>query len=282
MAQGGNGFWVKFWGVRGSLPTPGPTTAKYGGNTACVEVRCGDKIFIIDMGSGARPLGVWLSREAPLCATIMISHYHWDHICGMPFCNVLYDPRNSFDIYGEGRRQAGLKSVLAGQMRYPYFPVGLDVFQARMRYHTITAGDEIERGGARVRTAPLNHPQSSVAYRIDYRGRSVVYCSDNEHQDEMPDQMARLIERCDLLIYDAAYTDDEYTGRAGTGSKVGWGHSTWDEAIRTARHLRVKRLYIFHHDPMHTDQVIDRLVRECRPHFKNLQASREGAKVNLL
>lgn len=282
MARGNKGFWVRFWGVRGSLPTPGPLTAKYGGNTACVEVRCGQKIFIIDMGSGARPLSLALAKESPLLATIMISHYHWDHICGMPFCGILYDPRNSFDLYGEGRKESGLKSILAGQMRYPYFPVALDVFQSKMRYHTIVAGDEIERDDIVVRTAPLNHPQSCVAYRLDYKGKSVVYCSDNEHMDEMPDEMSRLIEKCDLLIYDAAYTDDEYTGRSGTGSKVGWGHSTWDEAIRTARHLRVKNLFIFHHDPLHTDKVIDRLLAECRPQYKNLKAAREGQVIKLL
>jgi len=282
MATGkGADFRVRFWGVRGSLPSPGPETSKYGGNTSCVEVRCGDQIFIIDMGSGLRPLGLSLYNHAPLHATIFISHYHWDHICGMPFCGIFFDPRNSFDFYGEGRRGKGLKSILAGQMRYPYFPVGLEIFQARMRYNTISAGDCFDEGDVRISTAPLNHPQSCVAYRIDYKGKSVVYCSDNEHMDEMPKAIANLIKKCDMLIYDAAYTDDEYSGRTGTGSKVGWGHSTWDEAVRTAKHLQVKKLFIFHHDPLHTDKIIDRLVRECRADFKNLNAAQEGLIIKL-
>ena len=226
MAQGKEGFWVRFWGVRGSLPAPGPDTVKYGGNTSCVEVRCGDQIILIDLGSGARPMGGVLAKEAPIEALVLISHYHWDHICGIPFCGLFYDPRNCFELYGEGRREKGLKAILSGQMRYPYFPVGLEVFQAKMSFNTITAGKTIERGEVKVRTAALNHPQSCVAYRVDYRGRSVVYCSDNEHQDEISQDLARLLEGCDLLIYDAAYTDDEYSGRTGAGSKIGWGHST--------------------------------------------------------
>lgn len=275
-------FWVRFWGVRGSLPTPGPETLKYGGNTSCVEIRAKDKIFIVDMGSGARLMGKELAQEAPLDVNILISHYHWDHICGIPFCGILYDPRNTVNIYGEGRRKKGLKAILGGQMKYPYFPVGLDVFQADIKYHTIDDRTTIDYGDVTVKTAPLNHPQSSLAYRVSYKGKSVVYCSDNEHQDEMPDQMADLIRGCDLLIYDAAYTDDEYTGRTGSGSKIGWGHSTWDEAIRTAKHLEVDQLYIFHHDPMHNDKEIDRLVKECREEYDKIEASQEGKLVKLL
>lgn len=281
MVQENSEFFVRFWGVRGSLPSPGPETKKYGGNTSCVEVRCGKKIIIIDLGSGARPMGHALAKEAPLEAMVCISHYHWDHICGMPFCGPFYDPRNRFEIFGEGRRDKGLRSILGGQMKYPYFPVGLEVFQAKIQYRTIAACERIQRGDVLIRTAPLNHPQSCVAYRIDYKKKAVVYCSDNEHQEEMPDKLAALVEGCDLLIYDAAYTDDEYTGRTGAGSKVGWGHSTWDEAIRLAQSLHVKKLFIFHHDPLHTDRTIDRLLKECRVNYRRLYAAQEGLTVKL-
>jgi len=278
----GNKFGVRFWGVRGSLPVPGPETAKYGGNTACVEVRCGDRIIIIDMGSGARNLGMALASQSPVQATVLISHYHWDHIMGIPFFNPLHDPRNRFQFYGEGRGGKGLKAILSGQMKYPYFPVGLEVFQADIKFNTIAPGHQVVNGGVKIQTAPLNHPQSSLAYRINYRGKSVVYCSDNEHQEETPDEMAELIKDCDLLIYDAAYTDDEYNGRTGNGSKIGWGHSTWDEAVKVARRLRVKDLYIFHHNPLRTDQVIDSLLRKHRKAHPNLHAAREGKLVTLL
>jgi phosphoribosyl 1,2-cyclic phosphodiesterase len=275
-------FYVKFWGVRGSIPTPGKDWVKYGGNTSCVQVVCDDQIFIIDMGSGSRGLGVELAQTAPVEVNIMISHYHWDHIMGIPFFSVLYDPRNTINFYGEGRKNRGLKSILAGQMKYPYFPVGLEVFLANLKFNTIAPGEVVKKGKVKIKTAALNHPQSSLAYRIEYKGKSVVYCSDNEHQDEMPKNLEKLIRGTDLLIYDAAYTDDEYTGRSGSGSKVGWGHSTWDEAINTAKHLKVKKLFIFHHDPLNTDKVVDRLVRECRKDFKELYASKEGLKVDLL
>lgn len=281
MANGKKDFFVRFWGVRGSLSTPGKDTVKYGGNTACVEVRCGDQIIIIDMGTGARPLGMALAKESPLHATVLFSHYHWDHICGMPFCGLFYDPRNSFDLYGEGRKNKGLRHILAGQMKYPYFPVGLDIFPSRITYHTINVYETIKKNNFTIRTAPLNHPQSCVAYRIEFQKKAVVYCSDNEHQDQMSDDLAELVRGCNLLIYDAAYTDDEYTGRSGTGPKIGWGHSTWDEAVRIAKLLHVKRLFIFHHDPLHTDKVIDRLLKGCRGHFKNLFAAQEGLTVKI-
>ncbi len=281
MARADNDFWIRFWGVRGSLPTPGEDTLKYGGNTACVEVRCGKKIVICDMGSGARPMGLAMNEEGPVDAAILISHYHWDHICGIPFCALLYNPENSIEFFGEARGKKGVKAVLSGQMRYPYFPVGLEVFQAKMKFHTISKKETIKRDSVLIKTAPLNHPQDSQAYRIEYRGKSVVYCSDNEHQDKMPKYMAELIRGCDVLIYDAAYTDDEYTGRSGATPKIGWGHSTWDEAVKAARQLKVKKLFIFHHDPLHTDKVIDRLVRECRRDFKELHAAREGVIIKV-
>ncbi len=272
---------VTFWGVRGSLPTPDASTLKYGGNTSCVQVRCGETLMIIDCGSGLRPLGVELSNINSLTAHLFISHYHWDHICGIPFFAPMFNPQNTFHFYGEGRGKLRLKAILSGQMKYPYFPVGLDVFHSQIKYNTIQAGDAVDLGDVKVKTASLNHPQCAIAYRIEHQGKSVVYCSDNEHQDEMPRELKKLIRGCDMLIYDAAYTDDEYIGRSGKISKVGWGHSTWNEAIKTAKQLKVGQLYIYHHDPMHSDSVIDGLVRESRKSFKGVHAAREGLTVKI-
>jgi phosphoribosyl 1,2-cyclic phosphodiesterase len=281
MAAENNGFTLKFWGVRGSIAAPGPDYIKYGGNTSCVEVRCGGDLIIIDMGTGARPLGLALFPQAPVRGSIFFSHYHYDHIGGMPFCGPLYDPRNAFDVYGEGRKDLGPQAVLSRQMSYPFFPIPLKAFGAKLRFHSITAGDTIALEHATVKTASLNHPQTAIAYRIEYRGKSLVYCSDNEHQERMPAPLAGLIRGCDVLVYDAAYTDDEYLGKVGGGPKVGWGHSTWTEAINTAKRLRVKKLFIFHHDPMHSDQFIDQLLALHRPHFKELHAAREGWVIEL-
>ncbi len=274
-------FWIRFWGVRGSLATPGKQWVKYGGNTSCVEIRCDDQIFIIDLGSGARPMGGALFAEAPLSANILFSHYHYDHICGMPFCGILYDPRNSFEIYGEARGPKKVKSVLSGQMKYPYFPVGIEALGSKIKYHTIAPGDVIQKGDVRVKTASLNHPQSAIAYRTEFLGKSIVYCSDNEHQQSMPKKLANLIQGTDVLIYDAAYTDEIYDGKVGGGSKVGWGHSTWSEAIKAAKDLKVGALYIFHHDPMMTDSDIDGLLAANKKKMKNLEAAREGMVVSL-
>jgi phosphoribosyl 1,2-cyclic phosphodiesterase len=233
------------------------------------------------MGTGARPLGQTLFAEAPLQATVLFSHYHYDHIGGVPFFGPFYDPRNIFDLYGEGRKNLSLKAVLSQQMRYPFFPIPLSAFKARLRFHTITADDVIAKGPACIRTASLNHPQTAVAFRIECGGKCLVYCSDNEHEDKMPGKLAELIDGCDLLIYDAAYSDEEYEGKIGGGPKIGWGHSTWTEAVKAARRLRVKQLFIFHHDPLHTDRVVDKLLASHRPHFKELHAAKEGLMVKL-
>jgi phosphoribosyl 1,2-cyclic phosphodiesterase len=238
-------------------------------------------LIIIDMGTGARPLGAALFAEAPVRAAILFSHYHYDHIGGMPFCGPLYDPRNAFEVYGEARTGMGLKAVLSRQMSYPFFPVPLKAFRSRMRFHALNPGDPIRLAHALIKTASLNHPQSALAFRIEYGGKSLVYCSDNEHQDQMSPDLAGLIRGCDALIYDAAYTDDEYQGKVGGGSKVGWGHSTWTEAIKAAKKLRVKQLFIFHHDPMHTDRFIDELLAAHQPHFPGLFAAREGQVIVL-
>jgi phosphoribosyl 1,2-cyclic phosphodiesterase len=275
------GISVRFWGVRGSIPSPGTEYLKYGGNTACVELRAADKILIIDAGSGLKPLGNHLLAEMPLEAHLLISHYHWDHIQGLPFHAPLYVKGNRYHLYGEARGRRSLRQILAGQMRYPYFPVALDVFQAQLRFHTIRAGDTISLGPVQVDTASLNHPQDATAYRVNYAGKSVVYCSDNEHTAQMLPETAALIQGTDLLIYDAAYTDDEYQGKTGAGAKKGWGHSTWSEAIRVAKRLKVKRLVIFHHDTMHTDRVTDRLLKRARRDFPHLEAAREGATLTV-
>lgn len=272
---------VRFWGVRGSIPMPGPEYLKYGGNTSCVEVRAADQIVIIDAGSGLKPLGNQLLAEMPLEAHLFISHYHWDHIQGLPFHAPIYIPGNRYHLYGEARSRQSLRSILAGQMRYPYFPVGLGVFKAQVRFHTIRAGDLIRLGPVQVKTAALNHPQDATAYRVNYAGKSVVYCSDNEHNARMMKETAALIRGADVLIYDAAYTEEEYQGHTGAGAKIGWGHSTWTEAIRVAKRLGVKRLVIFHHDAMHTDAVTDRLVQRARREFPRLDAAREGTALYL-
>ena len=272
-------FTVRFWGVRGSIPAPGPDTARYGGNTSCTEVWCGDTLFVLDAGSGLRPLGLALnSLKKNISGHIFLSHLHWDHIQGIPFFSTAYAPGNRFSIYGSRRDGISLEENLIGQMTHPNFPVPLSVMQSDVQFREIDVGDTFEIGGARVTTAGLNHPGGAMGVRIDYAGRSVAYCADHEHEaDRLIHPGLEILGRdIDLLIYDATYTDDEYPQR------IGWGHSTWQVACEVAKELGVKQMAIFHHDPGHDDDTMDGILQAARERFPGAVGAREGLEIDLL
>ncbi len=270
---------VRFWGVRGSIPTPSPANLKYGGNTPCVEVRSSaGHLMILDAGSGLRPLGQSLTgpnggEGHPIL--VFMTHYHWDHIQGFPFFEPLYSPDNSLVVYGFTSERTSVDRALGEQMANPYFPVDLSVLRAKVQYERI--GEETrEFDGVRVSTRFLNHPQGALAYRIEDGKRVMVFATDHEHGKEPFDSNLRaLAENADLLIYDAQYTPEEYQHKAG------WGHSTWLEGVRLAREVGVKELILFHHDPGHSDFLIDSIVQEAREHFPNVHAAMEGMEVDL-
>lgn len=262
-------FHVRFWGVRGSIPSPGANTRRYGGNTPCVEIRVGNELLIFDLGSGARPLGEAYGRgPEPLRAHIFLSHYHYDHLQGLPFFTPMFNPRNSFVMVGPSKGGAGVQAVLEGQMVQPYFPVTAKmVFRAAVEYRSVQAGDVLDIGGAKISAVDLNHPGGNLGYRIDYKGKSVVYATDVEHGNEMDAKLAEFSRDADLLIYDAMYTEDEYLGKQGP-PKTGWGHSTWQAAVEAANNANVKTLVLFHHDPTRDDDGLEKmlkLVRKLRP-----------------
>lgn len=264
-----NPFHVRFWGVRGSIPSPGASTSRYGGNTPCVEIRCGDELLIFDLGSGVRGLGDEYGRARDgLRASIFLSHYHYDHLQGLPFFTPMFNPKNAFAVYGPTRNGAGVQQVLEGQMVQPYFPVTAKmVFRAQVDYRSIAEGDEIRIGDAKVTALELNHPGGNLGYRVEYNGKSVVYATDVEHGHALDEKLAEFAKHADLLIYDAMYTEDEYTGRSGP-AKTGWGHSTWEAAVIAADKARVKTLVLFHHDPTRDDAGVEKvlkLVRKKRP-----------------
>jgi phosphoribosyl 1,2-cyclic phosphodiesterase len=270
----------RFWGVRGSLPAAGSHTVRYGGNTPCLEVRAADELFIVDMGSGLRPLGEHVGF-GPLRARVLMTHYHYDHVQGLPFFGPMYNPRNRFDVYGPRYEGKPVREVLAGQMVRPYFPVGLEVIQAELAFHDVEPGQALSFGEATVKTAPLHHPGGSLGYRFEVGGRSVCYCTDVEHDGGARD--AALIEfarGADWFILDAMYTPDEYLGKVG-GPKRGFGHSTWEFAVQAARAAEVKNLVLCHHDPARSDDALDALVATTREHFPRTTAAREGELVEL-
>jgi phosphoribosyl 1,2-cyclic phosphodiesterase len=275
-------FRIRFWGVRGSIPTPGPETVEVGGNTSCVEVRCDDQIIVLDGGTGLRLLGQQFLAEGPVSAAMFFSHVHWDHIQGFPFFAPAFISGYRFDIYGGKNLSSTLAETLAGQMNFPNFPVTLDQMGATMVFHEFDDGQIVELGsGATVRGLMLNHPDGVYGYRIEHGGKAIAYCTDTEHRDEPDEHVLELARGAELLIYDAQYTVDEYNGEVGGGSKVGWGHSTYVEGAKLAEQAGVGKLLLFHHDPTQSDEAVREKERRCKELFPETEAAREGLTFEL-
>jgi phosphoribosyl 1,2-cyclic phosphodiesterase/CheY-like chemotaxis protein len=255
---------VRFWGTRGSIPKPGPSTLRYGGNTSCVEVQSSDgTTIVLDCGTGAAALGADLMKrqERPLRSHLLISHSHWDHIQGLPFFVPLFVPGNEWDVYGPHGFLQSVRETLAGQMQHTYFPVDIDQLGATIRYHDLTEGI-FTIGDITVRTRYLNHPALTLGYRLEADGVSVAYCCDHEPHSravaagvgEMGDQDREhigFIAGADLVIHDAQYRAVEYA------EKLGWGHSTLEYAVAIAERAQAKTLAFTHHDPNRDDDEID-------------------------
>jgi CheY-like chemotaxis protein/phosphoribosyl 1,2-cyclic phosphodiesterase len=283
---------VRFWGTRGSIPKPGPTTLRYGGNTSCVETRAADgTLVVLDCGTGAHGLGQALlaSGEKPLRGHLLIGHTHWDHIQGFPFFTPLFVPGNEWDIYAPGALGRSLEDTLAGQMEYTYFPVTLEQLGATIRYHNLIEGS-FAVGGVRVTAQYLNHPALSLGYRLEAGGVSIVYSTDHEphgrSQPDAPDgsgpsyaapvhredrRHVAFLAGADLVIHDAQYTIAEYA------SKVGWGHTTAEWAVDFAAAAGAKRLALFHHEPLRDDDSLERLLEVCRA-----RAAAQGSGLEVL
>lgn len=273
-------FLLRVWGARGSIPSPGPKTIKYGGNTSCLEVRCGDELIIIDAGSGIRELGFFLLKEQPIKASILFSHFHWDHIQGFPFFVPGFQSGNIFTLYGESKLNYSFEKLMAGQMIYPHFPVTLKDMAAEMTFIELTGRDVFNIGEVEVKTFRTNHPDGCVAYRLDYKGRSILYATDTEHYSCVDPNLKRGAQNVDCLIYDANYTDEEYCGKVGF-PRTGWGHSTWSAGIKLAKASSAKQLILWHHDHAHEDSFIEKIEKEAQIEFVNTIAAREGLEIIL-
>ncbi|MGH9493421.1 MAG: MBL fold metallo-hydrolase [Candidatus Sulfotelmatobacter sp.] len=271
---------VKFWGVRGSTPTPQSENLRYGGNTSCVEVRVKDQIFIFDCGTGFRMLGQELEREFgdnPFAAHVFVSHFHWDHIQGMPFFRPLYNRPHSQFYFHSSARSRHLEQVMAEQMAAPYFPVNLDHMRAQRRFYDIDNGSIPMGDGIKIKTAFLNHPQGCIGFRVETREGVLVYATDNEPGDALFDKNVRkLAEGADILIYDAQYLPEEYAA-----NRRGWGHSHWREAVNIVMESGAKELILYHHDPDHTDAIVDKVVADARNYYPKVQAASEGLTLKL-
>jgi len=265
-------FTVRFWGVRGSIACSGPRTARYGGNTSSLEIRCGEQLLMFDAGTGMRYLGKTLDG-ARLDADIYFTHTHFDHVCGLPFFRPLFEPQNRFRLWaGHLSGAMNLRRVLAEFMMSPLFPVPPEVFRSNLEYRDFSSGETLKAGGeVTVRTAPLNHPDGATGYRVEYGGRAVCYVTDTEHvPGKLDENVLKLISRANLVIYDCMYTDEEYR------RYVGWGHSTWQEGVRLCKQAGVKRMVVFHHDPDHDDEMLDGIAREVETALPGSIVAHEG------
>jgi phosphoribosyl 1,2-cyclic phosphodiesterase len=276
---------ITFWGVRGSIPCPGPETVGVGGNTSCVEVRAGKAILVFDGGTGLRLLGKRMLKEMPFTAHLFFSHVHWDHIQGFPFFDPAFVPGNVIHLYGGNNVSRTLEETLAGQMDHPSFPVHLTEMGAHMVFHSVGPTPvELDTGDgtkAVVSAAPGNHPNGVWAYRIDHAGHSVVYATDTEHYAVVDPKLTKLAMGAEVLIYDSQYTPEEYAGTSGGMPKLGWGHSTFEEAVKLAKAAGVKKLILYHHDPMQSDAAVSEKERRARELFPNSEAAREGLVIEL-
>jgi phosphoribosyl 1,2-cyclic phosphodiesterase len=293
---------LKFWGVRGSIPTPGPTTVFYGGNTSCVEVRAAGEIIILDAGTGLRLLGRELNTEfedQPLDLTLLLTHTHWDHIQGLPFFLPVYNPRNHLRILGYEGARHGLDRVLTSQMESPFFPIGLREVPANVRIEELKEMS-FRIGTIEVRAFFANHPGICVGYRLFTPAGSIAFFPDNEpfftrngtgrrqpSKDDAAQKFARernaemidFLKGTDLLIMDTQYDREEYEAH------VGWGHGCLDDVVALAMEADVRQLSLFHHDPNHDDAKIEEMVARGREkvaesqHALKVEAAREGQTI---
>ena len=291
-------FLVRFWGTRGSIPTPGHSTKRYGGNTSCVEVRVDGTLFICDGGTGLRELGMHLVQQddTPIEAHMFFSHMHWDHIQGFPFFVPAYSGKNQLHVYEVGETEDRIKRLLHGQMKDDYFPVKFSELGAQIhsqRLHEPTSSAD----GVEIGYFEQNHPGTSYAYSFSKGGRKVVYATDNEIDltlanreaslesprlvRQIPDAFVEFVRGADLLIADGQYTEDEYA------HKVGWGHARANTVVDLAVQAGVKQCAVYHHDPMHSDAVVDQIIAEANQRVADQNASttifgaREGLTIKL-
>lgn len=270
---------IRFWGVRGSIPCPNANNLRYGGHTSCVEIRCGDSIVILDAGSGIRPLGQALSRDAQAAdLDIFLSHCHIDHLIGLPFFSALLRPEGNVRLWAGNLQPAcGVEDALRRLMSFPLFPIEIELLKAKIEFRDFRAGDTLDPGkGMSIRTAPLRHPGGATGYRIDYAGRSVAYLTDTElGAGPIDEGTLALAKDADLIVIDATYTDDEIS------SHIGWGHSTWQQCVRLANAAGARRLCLSHHDPDHDDDFLDGVQAAANAERLGTIVAREGLCIEL-
>lgn len=269
-------FSVCFWGVRGSIACPGPRTLRYGGNTSCVEVRCGEHLLIFDAGTGIRDLGKHLQGPRAISADLFLSHVHYDHVQGLPFFEPALRAGNALRIWA-GDRDGGIRAELQRLMQPPFFPLPLETMAATLDFRDFAAGETLAPApGIIVRTAPLDHPNKATGFRIEHQARSVCYVTDTEHPAEGVNQdVLELVRGADLVIYDSTYSDEDYPAHRG------WGHSTWQAGLRLCEQAGASIFVAFHHEPDRDDTDLDGIAAELARRRPGSLVAREGMTLRL-
>jgi len=270
---------IKYYGVRGSIPTPGRDTVEYGGNTACVAVWVDNKLIVLDGGTGLRVLGDELI-ETPFGrgegkGTFLFSHLHWDHIQGFPFFKPAYVEGNSFKLYGPSQVDVTLEDTMRQQQQYQNFPVLMEDMPSTFTFTELKEGHTMDIDGIEIKNRRLNHPGGVFAYRISSQDKSIVYATDTEHYSAPDPGLLELADNADVLIYDSMYTPEQYKDH------VSWGHSTYEEGIKIAKAANVRALHLFHYDPSYSDEFIDAIVKEAQDNFPNTFGAKEGWELEL-
>lgn len=270
-------FWFKFWGVRGSVACPGADTVRYGGNTSCIEVHCGEYNFILDAGTGLKKLGDSLSPGKQLNYDIFFTHSHLDHINGFPFFTPAHSPATRLKMWAGHLKpnNKSIETIVRSLMDQPFFPITVDLLAATLIFNDFTYGETLKISDEiSINTAQLNHPGGATGYRINYKGRSLCYVTDTEHTPGKPDQnILRLIKDADAVIYDCTFTDEEFP------QFQGWGHSTWQEGMRLCNAANVKNFIVFHHDPVRTDDKLDAIATAVDKERPGSKVAQEGMIV---
>jgi phosphoribosyl 1,2-cyclic phosphodiesterase len=287
---------LKFWGTRGSIPTPGKKTVKFGGNTSCVSVEDDEELIIFDGGSGLRELGIDLMKNkqfkdgfTPLTMHIFFSHLHWDHIQGIPFFKPMFIKRNQINLYGEKKVRTCLENTLKGQQQYPNFPISIEeicINGATMNFTDMYPGQGVEINPyLHIFCTKLSHPDGVFCYKItsydnpnsiaNKNTKSIVYATDTEHRNVLDPRLLKIALNADVLIYDAQYTPEEYSGQVGGIPKFDWGHSTYEFGVDTALEAGVKRLVLFHHDPEHDDEAVGQILTRARERVEKSKKSKD-------
>lgn len=265
-------FSLRCWGVRGSTPTPGSSTLRYGGETSCFEIRAGDALVLVDCGSGARNLGMDLCQAGARSFDLLFTHTHLDHICGLPFFKPAYDPKFAVTAWaGHFQDETSLVDIVGRIMSPPIFPVAAKTLRA-VDFKTFRAGDNLPRSDdLTIRTTRLNHPGGACGYRFDYHGKSICIITDHEHGDpEIDAALPDFVAGADVMIYDSMFSDSEYE------TFKGWGHSTWQKALELAKRANVRTPVLFHHDPRRTDDQLDEIGLAAQAAFPGALVASEG------